>query len=528
MKTTISPAMPDPEFHSAMTTILGRDRLTVDDVCGVARGGRGASLDPAAARSMAQAVAVLGAWSRADRPVYGLTRGLGNRATAAVPPEERRGFSEAMLKARASGAGPALPDEVARAALFVRAATLARGGAGARPVIVETQLAMLERGVTPRVPAIGSIGTSDLLLCANLALPIVGLGRAAFAGEMLPGAEAMRRAGIATVELTEKEGLALCSSNAVSIGYGALVAADALDLMALADLVAAMSYEAFVGNPSPFDARVAAAHPAAGQEDAARRLRDLLGGSALFREGVPRRVQDPISFRCVTHVHGAARTALGWARNAVEVELNAAADNPLILAGDDDILSTGNFHTAAMAVAFDALRLALAQLGTMSAARTARLIDPDVSGLAGRLSGGGVTRSGVGLVGIVAHTLNREARASSDPACNDDATPFGVEDQAPFTLLAVRRTAAQIALLQQVLACEMIVAAQVLDLRALDPSAAAVQALHAAVRRRVAPLDEDRSTTEDIEALSAAIRSGDVLDDAGFGGKEHARRGGPG
>ncbi len=495
-----------------MTIALGRDRIAIEDVGRVARDGAPAVLDGGGAKRMLDGEAVLHAWSRADRPVYGLTRGLGNRATTAIPAEERRGFSEAMLKARASGAGARLPDEVARAALFVRAATLAQAGSGARPVIVETQLAMLDRGVVPLVPEIGSIGTSDLLLCANLALPLVGLGRAMFEGELLPGAEAMRRAGIATVDLTEKEGLALCSSNAVSIGFGALALADAQALLDLADAALAMTFEAFVGNPSPFDARIAAAHPAPGQEEAAARLRALLKGSALFKPGVPRRVQDPISLRCATHVHGAARTALGWARDAVEVELNCAADNPLILPADDEILSTGNFHTAAMAIGFDALRLALAQVGTISAQRSARLLDPEVSGLADRLRAGGATRSGVGLLGIVGHTLSRESRECSNPVSNDDATPFGVEDQAPFTLLAVRRTAAQIALLQQVLACEMIVAAQVLDLRSLAPSAAAVEALQAVVRRHVAFLDEDRSTTQDIEALTAAIRDGQVTE----------------
>ncbi len=360
---------------------------------------------------------------------------------------------------------------------------------------------MLDRGVLPFVPQIGSIGTSDLMLCANLGLPLVGFGRATFKGELLAGAEAMRRAGIATVALTEKEGLALCSSNAVSIGFGALVTADASALLDLAEAVLAMSYEAFVGNPSPFDVRVATAHPAAGQVDAAARLRALLAGSALFQTGVPRRVQDPISFRCATHVLGAARTALGWARDAVEVELNAAADNPLILAQDDEILSTGNFHTAAMGIALDALRLALAQVGTMSSQRTARLLEPAVSGLAER----SVTRAGLGLLGLVSHTLNRESRECSNPVSNDDATPFGVEDQAPFTLQAVRRTAAQIATLQQVFACEMIVAAQVLDLRPLDPSAPTVGALHRFVRSHVRVLDEDRATTEDVERLSAAV-----------------------
>ena len=311
---------------------LGRDRIGIADVARVARDGAPATLDADAARRMRAAQATLQAWSKADRPVYGLTRGLGNQATTTIPQADRRAFSTAMLQARASGGGQPFPEEVARAALFVRAATLARAGAGARPEIVETQLAMLERRVTPRVPQIGSIGTSDLLLCANLALPLVGLGTATFAGEALAGAEAMRRAGVETVELTEKEGLALCSSNAVSIGFGALVLVDALHLLDRADAALALTYEAFGGNPSPFDARIAAAHPAGGQVEAAARLRALLEGSALNEPGVPRRIQDPISLRCATHIHGAALTAIGWARDAVETELNCAADNPLILA----------------------------------------------------------------------------------------------------------------------------------------------------------------------------------------------------
>ena len=500
-----------PGTDPKRTLMLGRDRLTVEDVRDVALFEARARLDPDAATRMDRAQTVLQDWLRADRPVYGLTRGLGNQAVATVPEADRARFSEDMLKARASGAGAPLDAAVVRAALLVRAATLAQGGAGARPAVVETQLAMLDRNVVPYVPSIGSIGTSDLMLCANMGLPLVGLGRATFDGELLPGAEAMRRAGVPTVVLTEKEGLALCSSNAVSIGHGALVLAAVADLVALADAAAAMSLEACGGNPGPFDPRVAAAHPAPGQQEAARRIRTRLAGSALLRPGVPRRIQDPISFRCISHVHGAALTALGWARDAVETELNCPADNPLILADDDEILSTGNFHTAAMALAFDALRLALVPLGTIAAQRVAQLLNPEVSGLPGRLTRPGVTRSGLGLLALTAHTLVREARACSVPVCNDDLTPFGVEDEAPFTLLSVRRAAEQIAILQEVLACEMIVAAQALDLRPLDPSAPAVTVLHDFTRRHVSRLDDDRSTTEDVARLTAAIRGGEAL-----------------
>jgi histidine ammonia-lyase len=234
-----------------VTILLGEARIGIAEVVAVARHRVRAALAPAAARRLDEARAVLDDWSRQDRPVYGLTRGLGNRATQAIPEAERRAFSETALKARATGAGGYFPPEVARAALFVRAATLARGGAGVRPVVVETQLAMLARGGTPLVPRGGSVGTSDLLVCATLGLPGVGLGRADYGGTVLPGADAMRRAGVPTIELAEKEGLALCSSNAVSVGLGALAAHDARELVALAEATLAMSYEAFGGNPAP-------------------------------------------------------------------------------------------------------------------------------------------------------------------------------------------------------------------------------------------------------------------------------------
>jgi histidine ammonia-lyase len=493
------------------TINIGEDRIGVAEVVAVARDGALAALAPSAAERLDLARALLEDWSAQDKPVYGLTRGLGNRATETIAAADRSAFSEASLRARATGAGGHFETQVSRAALFVRAATLARGGAGVRPVIVETQLAMLARGVTPVVPRIGSVGTSDLVLCANLGLPLAGLGRAEFLGGVLDGAEAMARAGIPTVELAEKEGLALASSNAVSIGAGCLVAYDAADLLALADAVLALSYEAFGGNPSPFDARVAAARPAIGQQAAALSLRTLMAGSMLFEPGVPRRVQDPISFRCATQVHGTVKTALAWATEELEVELNSAADNPLILLEDGDIVSTGNFPTAAMAVSFDALRLALAQLGSISSERCARMMDADLSGLPSRLSTHGPTRPGLGLVSLVARTLSRESRHASAPVSNDDVTPMGVEDQAPFTLLGVRRAAEQVGHLRQVLACEMMVAAQALDLRRPVRLPPVAEALHAFVRSHVAYLDDDRSTTEDIEALSAAVADGSAL-----------------
>lgn len=494
-----------------MTIVLGQDQLTIADVVTVARSNAAVGLGPEARARLETARDMIERWSREDRPVYGVTRGLGGRVTMAVSAAERASYSAAVVRGRAAGGGGYFDSTTVRAALFARAAGLAQGGAGVRPIIVETQLAMLAKGVHPLVPQVGSVGASDLVLCANMALPLMGEGRAEYQGEILPGGEAMRRAGIPVVELVEKEGLALCSANAVSVGLGALVLSDVIDLVELADAVLALSFEAFRGNPSPFDPRIAAARPAPGQVASAGSLRKMLQGSQLFEPGVPRRVQDPLSLRCGTQVHGALRATIDFVRPHIEVELNSAADNPLIITDDDTILSTGNFQTPGLSISFDALRLAIAEVSTLSSQRTVRMMQEELSGLAGRFSKHGTTRVGLGLIGMTAQTLSREVRYFSSPVSNDDTTFDAVEDQAPFTPVSVRRALQQLDYLRQVLACEMIVSAQALDIRPPERMAPVAAALCDLVRSAVAPLDDDRSMTEDIERLSDLVREGKAI-----------------
>lgn len=494
-----------------MTFALGKDHLRIADVAAVARSGAPVELAAEAGERLNAARAVVETWSREDRPVYGLTRGLGGRATVNVSSEDRTGYSEAVVLARASGAGGYFDRETVRAALFVRAVGLAHGGAGVRPIIVETQIAMLARGVHPLVPKVGSVGASDLMLCANLALPLMGLGRAEFEGEVMSGAAAMERAAIPVVKLEEREGLALCSANSVSVGLGALVLQDLSDLSELGDAILALTFEAFRANLSPIDPRVVASRPAPGQREAADSLRGMLKGSSLFNPGEARRLQDPISLRCASHVLGALRAGIEFASPNVEVELNAAADNPLILLAESEILSTGNFHTPAMAIAFDALRLAISQAGSMAAQRTSRMMDPETSGLSAGLSGYGVTRFGFGLVGLTAQTLVRELRYLAAPVSNDDGGTIGVEDHAPMTPVAVRRASEQVDIFRQVLACELMVASQALEMRKLAQVAPVALALFDAVRSIVPPLDDDRTTTHEIERVADMIRSGEML-----------------
>ena len=252
---------------AAMTeqVIVGQAPLGIAELVRVARAKAPVALADVARQRMARSRDLVARFEREDRPVYGLTRGLARRVVHEIPRAERADFSRAVLRARAAGAGKPLPKDVVRAALFARIGGLAQAGAGVRPLIVETLIAMLNGGVHPLVPSIGSFGASDLPLTANLALPVIGEGRAEFAGEMLPAAAAMRRAGVPLVELQLNEGLALCSANAVSTGMGGLVLADTLELVELIDAVAVLTFEAFRANPSPLDPRVVAARPAPGQ-----------------------------------------------------------------------------------------------------------------------------------------------------------------------------------------------------------------------------------------------------------------------
>ncbi len=500
------------------TLKLGQGSIGIDDVVAVARNRAVVGLCREAADRMVAARAVVERYSAENRPAYGVTRGLGGRVVKSIGREERDGYSRVVVLARAGGAGDPLPRAVVRAAQFARASSMAQGGAGVRPVIVETQCAMLAAGVHPYIPSIGSVGASDLALCANMALPLIGEGRAELDGELLPGADAMARAGIATVTLGEKEGLALCSANSISAGMGALLLADLGDFVELMDGIAVLTMEAFRANPSPIDPRVVMARGAPGQARSAQSMAAKLAGSALFDEGVPRRVQDPISIRCASHVHGSLRAAIDFCLPNVLVELNGAGDNPLVLERDGEILSNGNFHTPAMAVAFDALALAMAQVAVMSAERVGRMLQSAMTDLPDSLTRYGDTRAGVGLLSLTAGTLAKEIHILCQPASIHDSSGYNVEDHAPMTPLAVRKACCILDLLRQVAACELIASAQALDMRELDRCSAVATALRNRVREVVAPLDDDRSFTFDVIAASGLVADGSLM--ACLGGAE--------
>jgi histidine ammonia-lyase len=487
--------------------------LTLNDVLAVARGRPAVTLDRGVAARVAGSRAVVEQTLAQGEAVYGLTTGLGANVVVALDNADLLAFQTRILVGRAVAIGPFLPRETVRAALLLRANGLAHGGAGASLSVIEALLALLARGVHPCVPSTGSIGAADLTPMAHLALPLVGAGSAELDGEIMPGGEALRRAGLAPLALAPKDGLALVSSSALSVAEAVLLLDEVAALLDLAALAAALSFEGMRAHPGPLLAEVSAARPAPGQEEAAARLRGFLAGSALWENGGPRAVQDALSFRCAAPVHGAALAALAFAHDTVSAELNAAADSPLVL-DDGRILSTGNFHTGALALAADTLALGLVPVADLAVGRAIKLMLPEASGLAKFLTPVGGNRAGFAPVQKTLAALRAECRHAANPA-SLDFTPVanGVEDHSPQTPLTLRKAASLCRSLRTLLAIELMVAAQAIDLREPAPRLGApLAAAHRAIRARMPRLDDDRSLGPEIETLAA--ESDAILDAA--------------
>ena len=395
--------------------------------------------------------------------VYGLTTQVGHGKDTRLSEEQIRDEQMYLVMSNNGGLGQPLPDAVVRAAMAVRLNGIARGGSGASRAAADVLAAMLNAGVYPIVPEISSVGAADFQTMAAIAEVAVGQGRAAYQGELLPGAEALRRAGITPLVLSGKDGLALISANGVSVGHAALVVARSERTAEAADIAAALSMEATVANPSIIHPAVGRAKPIPGQVAVADHIRQLLTGSRLMQPGVALSVQDALSFRVVPQVHGALREYISAARNAVTVELNAADDNPLASVPDQTLISNGNFHPIVLAIATDALRIALVHVGQLSERRMAHLWDAYFRQMA---------RPPTAAYGLrlryPAAALFPELKQLSAPATLD--TPpldLGVEDHSTAAPLSVRKTDAALALLEDLLAIELMLAR---DLLAIAPT----------------------------------------------------------
>ena len=493
------------------TVTLGSARVGIADVVAVARDGAAVGIAADVIARLERSRAVVDRAATGDVPIYGLNSALGANTGAPLAAEDQQLYQMRAVRARAVGIGPPLPDDRVRAAMVARASGMAQGGSGVSIAVFRALVDALNRGVCPHVPILGSIGVADLPQMSHIALALMGEGEARVDGARVAGAHALAAAGLAPVALAAKDGLALISSNAVTVGHACLVLSDLARTLALHDDVIALSCEGFRASLSPFDPRAQAARPAPGQAEAAQRILHSLAGSGLLRPDAARRVQDPLSFRCVAQVHGAAHDALAHAILHVELELNAAADSPLVDANEGTLLSTGNFHIPGLALAHESLGLAVAQVATLSVERCIKLLSPAASGLPLQLTRHGPQQSGFATAQKPLTALASEIRHLANPACLDFLpVSESVEDHATMAPRCVAKLGEIRERLGQLIAIEALIAAQAVDLRSPEVRStlgAGARRMYDGVRARSAFLDDDRSLAPDFEAVAAWLES---------------------
>lgn len=484
--------------------LLDGSHLTLADLLAIADDRAEVQLAPDARARVAAARAVVDAKAAGDAPVYGVNTGFGNFAETRIDKADLAALQLNLLRSHAAGVDAPLPVRTVRAAMALRANVLAKGFSGIRVETLDALLALLNRGVHPRVPSRGSVGASgDLAPLAHLALVLVG------EGETLEG-PTLQSAGLTPITLGAKEGLALINGTQVSTAVLALALAGAERLSRAADVAAALSIDALLGSVHPFEPRVHEARPFAGQAASADNLLRLMAGSGINASHVNcGRVQDAYSMRCAPQVHGAAREALSWIRHIVEIEMNAATDNPMVFAAAGEIVSGGNFHGAPLALAADLLAIGLAQLATISERRSERLVNPALSGLPAFLTRQGGLQSGYMIAQVTAAALTSEIKTLSHPASVDTIpTSANKEDHVSMSMHAAIKAERALQLATNVIAVEVLCACQAIDLRKpLDTSPALMRA-HKIVRDRVPTLGDDRSPAPDLDAIAEIIRVG--------------------
>jgi histidine ammonia-lyase len=489
--------------------------LTLEQIGAVGRGELPVTLAAAARLRIEASRRIVEEIIAAGRVVYGVNTGFGKLADMRIADADLRQLQTNLVRSHACGVGAPLSEAETRAMLLLRANVLAKGFSGARPVVVETLLAMLERGVLPVIPEKGSVGASgDLAPLAHLAQVVIGEGEAVYRGKRLTGGEAMQQADIMPVELMAKEGLALLNGTQAMAAIGGLALLRAERLARTADLAGAMTLEALRGTPVAFDERIHAARPHPGQIEVARHLRELLRDSEIresHRQGDPR-VQDAYSLRCIPQVHGAVRSALTHARGVVEIETGSATDNPLVFAGEDsDVLSGGNFHGAPLAQVFDYAAIAVTDLASISERRIDRLVNPDLNeGLPAFLTAHAGISSGFMIAHVTAVSLLNEMKVLSHPASVDNLpTSGGKEDHVSMGTYAAAKLRSIVENAEYVVAIELLAAAEGLEYRAPLTPGRGVKQGYDIVRREVPRLSQDRALAPDIDEVATAVRAGE-------------------
>ena len=500
-----------------MSVALSGNDLTFPQLYDVALRSEQVQLTAPAIEGMNASRAVVDRLVASGEAAYGINTGFGKLASVRISTEQVRQLQVNLVRSHGCGVGAPLSEAETRAMMLLRANALAKGLSGVRPLVVETLCKMLNAKVHPVIPSQGSVGASgDLAPLAHLAQVVIGEGRATFRGEVLPGGEAMKHAGISAVALEAKEGLSLLNGTQGMLALLSLALREADNLVDTADVAAALSLDALRGSPGAFDARIMHARAYAGAATTARNLAHLNEGSQIREshrasEKDPR-VQDAYSLRCTPQVHGAVRDSLAQAREMAAVELNSATDNPLVFVRDaksGDIVSGGNFHGQPLAMAADQVAIAIATLGGIVERRIEQMTNPLTSMLPAFLTPEPGLNSGFMIAQVTAAALTSENKALAAPHSVDSISTSGnQEDYVSMGMSGARRLGRMLENLRHTIAIELLCACQGIDLLAPLQTGTLARKAHETVRAKSRMLSVDRPLAPDIEAAAALVASG--------------------
>ncbi len=495
-------------------TLLQPARLTLDQLQAVHAGVQALTLPDEAWAAVRTSAAVVRAAADGDAAVYGVNTGFGKLASKRIDDKDLSKLQLNLIRSHSVGVGAPLSPPVVRLMLALKAASLARGYSGVRPIVIETLLAVHNAGLVPWVPSQGSVGASgDLAPLSHMTLALIGEGDFLVEGSRLPAADVLKQAGIVPLALGAKEGLALINGTQTSTALALHALFSFEPVLESALVIGALTVDAARGSDGPFDPRIHELRGQPGQIDVARLYRALLLGSEIRRSHMEGddRVQDPYCLRCQPQVVGACLDQLRHAALVLVREANAVTDNPLVFADDQSILSGGNFHAEPVALSADAMACAIAEVGAIAERRIAMLIDAGVSRLPPFLCAEPGLNSGFMIAHVTAASLASENKSLAHPASVDSLpTSANQEDHVSMATFAARRLQPMILNVARILAIEWLASAQGVDFLRPLRSSAVLEEVHALLRRHSPALGEDRSLAPDMEAATSMILDGSL------------------
>ncbi len=493
---------------------IGSKALEILDVVNVARKGYKVELTQDAVERINKSRALVDELVDNKKTIYGITTGFGKFSDVAISKEDTEELQRNLIISHACGVGNPFEKEVVTGIMLLRVNNIAQGYSGVRLSTVQAMIDMINKGVSPIVPEKGSLGASgDLAPLSHMVLVMIGEGEAEYQGVRMTGREAMEKAGIPLVVLTSKEGLGLINGTQVMTSVGTLAVYDAMQIMKLADIACALTAEALNGITDAFDPRLHMVRPHPGQIATAANLLRILADSGLTTRQGEIRVQDAYSLRCTPQIHGASKDALNYCIQKVEIEINAVTDNPIVFADDKVVFSGGNFHGQPMALAFDFLGIALAEIANVSERRTERLVNPQLSGLPAFLTEKGGLHSGFMIAQYAAAALVSENKVLAHPASVDSIpSSANQEDHVSMGTIAARKAREILDNVRNVLAIELLSGAQGVDFKEPAKLGVGTKEAYKLIRNSVPRLVEDRVMYHDINSVYALVKDHSIVE----------------